>query len=436
LLCLLTLSVAGCSSSNLSAPSQPNDNRSDKDRVVSNEPVTITFYNAGANPESYYKQYIETHIQKYLPHITINYIQQGEGTTISDLLAAGTIPDIMYVVSPRIAEMNELGVLDDLSPLAARHQIDLSKLADGLEPTFRAYGNGKLLFMPWGLSNYALYYNKDIFDRLGVVYPKDGMTWDEVYQLARTMTRTVDGVQYRGFDFTPTYYMNYNQLSLPFVDQTTEKAAVQTNGWKHLFETFGRFYSIPGNEADKSRSPADFLGNKTLAMTAGTTLFPQILEKYSKGDKINFDIVSFPTFSELPKTGLQTVAAGFAITPQSKHKDQAMQIIKLMLSEEVQKEGAEVFRLPVIKGEQFRQSLGKYYPELANIRVSSLIYNTNAPTKVVTLYDDLARSVLNTKFNEFKGGTKDVNTILREAEDEINAKIVENKAAKGSGVQR
>jgi multiple sugar transport system substrate-binding protein len=394
----------------------------------STEPVTITFYNA-ANPDEYYQQYIETHIKKKLPHITINYIREGKGNTLTDLIGAGTTPDLIYLVSNRISEYKKLGMLGDLTPMVAKQKIDLLKMQNGLIDSIKSYGEkGELLAMPWGLSNYAMYYNKDIFDKFGIGYPVDGMTWEQVYQLAAKLTRVDGGQQYRGFDFGPTFFLGFNQLSLPYVDPKTEKAAVGTDAWRQIFETYGKFYRIPGNESNPQRTENDFYGNKTLAMRAGTTMFPVLLDLEKKGQPMNFDIVSFPTFPEAPKTGLQTVTAGFGLPPHSKHKEQAMQIISLMLSEEVQKEGAEIFRLPVIRSEAAMNAIGKFYPSLAKINVKALTYNTNALTKVVTPYDDIAKSVMVQKFNEFKQGSKDVNTVLREAEADINKKITEEKS--------
>lgn len=47
----------------------------------------------------------------------------------------------------------------------------------------------------------ALFYNKDIFDKFGVAYPKNGMIYEETLDLdlARRVTRSDGGVQYLGF---------------------------------------------------------------------------------------------------------------------------------------------------------------------------------------------------------------------------------------------
>ncbi len=52
----------------------------------------------------------------------------------------------------------------------------------------------ELFGFPLTQSFHALYYNKDILDKFGVPYPKDGMKWDQVYQLAKELTRLENGV--------------------------------------------------------------------------------------------------------------------------------------------------------------------------------------------------------------------------------------------------
>lgn len=65
----------------------------------------------------------------------------------------------------------------------------------------KPYGaKGEQFLLPFTINFYAFFYNKDVFDKLGVAYPKDSMTWDDVIELARKTTRNQDGVQYRGVD--------------------------------------------------------------------------------------------------------------------------------------------------------------------------------------------------------------------------------------------
>ncbi|NOU90117.1 extracellular solute-binding protein [Paenibacillus sp. LMG 31460] len=64
----------------------------------------------------------------------------------------------------------------------------------------------------------VLYYNKDIFDKFGISYPRNGMTWDEVYDLAKKLNRTEDGISYRGFGMAAGAMFTVNPLSLQPVE--------------------------------------------------------------------------------------------------------------------------------------------------------------------------------------------------------------------------
>lgn len=48
---------------------------------------------------------------------------------------------------------------------------------------------GNCMRQPVVNNTMSLYYNKDLFDKFGVSYPKDGMTWDEVLELNRQLDK-------------------------------------------------------------------------------------------------------------------------------------------------------------------------------------------------------------------------------------------------------
>ncbi|TMV48610.1 extracellular solute-binding protein [Paenibacillus mesophilus] len=425
--------LAGCGnggSADTKLPAPGASPTADKPPVKDTSPAKLTLYVMGGLTEDYAKQYIVSHVQKQMPYITLNIIVEGKGATPSELVTAGNIPDLMFFPNNRLHEMNDLGLLTNLDPLVKSHNMDLNRLDDGLVDSIRKYSDkGELLTMPWGTSNYALYYNKDIFDKFAVPYPKDGMTWDDVYQLAGRLTRNDGGVQYKGFDFAPSIYLGYNPLSASLVDSKTGKAAFQTDAWKKMFETFGKFIKIPGNDtAGAGKELDDFTKTRTLAMRAGTTMLPQLLALEKEGKPLNFDLVSFPSFPETPKTSLQYLASTFAISSQSKSKNQAMDIIQIMLSDEVQKEGAGILRLTALKSQDVRNSTGKDYPSIAGKNIKALYANKIAPTKDATKYDEIARKALPEYFKSYVQGTKDLNTALRELEEDVNKKIAQEKA--------
>src|SRR5699024_12294781 len=93
----------------------------------------------------------------------------------------------------------DMNLLLDLNPLIEFNDFEL----DRLEPSILEYleemsHDGELNGLPYIRPEYALVYNKDIFDLFGVSYPEDNMTWDEVIDLAQEVTGERNGVQYRG----------------------------------------------------------------------------------------------------------------------------------------------------------------------------------------------------------------------------------------------
>lgn len=76
----------------------------------------------------------------------------------------------------------------------------------------------------------ATFYNKGIFDKFGVPYPKDGMTYDEAIELAKKVTRSVDGVQYYGL-FPGNPAIQLGQLSQTFLDGKTDEPLLSSDNF-------------------------------------------------------------------------------------------------------------------------------------------------------------------------------------------------------------
>lgn len=59
--------------------------------------------------------------------------------------------------------------------------------------------------VPYRMSRWAVYYNKDLFDRRGVPYPQEGWTWEDYERTAVQLTRQEGGdTSYGSLSFEPT----------------------------------------------------------------------------------------------------------------------------------------------------------------------------------------------------------------------------------------
>ncbi|GAA3402160.1 hypothetical protein ACFFNY_03665 [Paenibacillus hodogayensis] len=123
-------------------------------------------------------------------------------------------------------------------------------------------------------------------------------------------------------------------MSLSYVDPKTGKTAINNDGWRKLVAPLQKFYSISGNEYVNAANQDDFLANRSLSMYATFNIV--MLLGNSAGQTLNWDLVTLPTFPDKPKTGSSPFPQHMLVTAQSKHKDDALRVIEVALSDEVQ----------------------------------------------------------------------------------------------------
>ncbi|MDF2718545.1 MAG: extracellular solute-binding protein family 1, partial [Paenibacillus sp.] len=203
------------------------------------EPVEIVFYSTNGDPAESFDYRFGNAIRKKFPNYTIKYIQNTKGNSMAELLTAGTKFDIYFISTGNYESvMFENGLEIDMDELVKKHKVDLSKLEPTVIEGIRQSSGGKLTGIPVHTNNMVLYYNKTLFDKFGVAYPKDGMTWDQVLEMSKKLTRNEGGAQYYGFTTSPNHILRMNQYSIPNVDLKTQTPTINTNEkWKSFFQT-------------------------------------------------------------------------------------------------------------------------------------------------------------------------------------------------------
>jgi multiple sugar transport system substrate-binding protein len=350
----------------------------------------------------------------------------GDGNYETDLLAKGFKPDIILtgLGTSYLNPLKETGLAYDMTSMAKAAKLDLSRL----EPVRLNYaqnldGNSDLTVVPYMLDVAALFYNKDIFDRFGVSYPKDRMTWNQTIELAKKVTRTSDGVQYRGFE-ADALLRNSGQLDLHIVNPKTNKASVNNEGWKQLLTMLKQVYDIPGNEkrtqAGKARE--EFSKSKNLAMLNSIGL-----DGFDAIPNLNWDIVTYPVYESAPDIGLRLGGRALAVTAISSHKEAAFQLIELWLSEEVQKKLSASGQAPALNIPAAKAAFGSDLPGLKGKNLQSLFLLHSVKYTPESENESIVRKPLNDAYWAFLDNKMDVNTALRQAEEQINVVLSEVK---------
>ncbi|MEF3304107.1 ABC transporter substrate-binding protein [Paenibacillus sp. GYB003] len=400
--------------------------------VDMSKPVTLRFW---ANPgKAIFDQEVGNRIKQKYPNVTIELMDPGKKSlqdSLTELVTAGTAPDLIWLPNAAAVQtVKKLGLAYDMNEQIRKRKLDLTRFDAALLENVKNQGaGGEMYALPWQSGPAAMFYNKDIFDKFGVAYPKDGMTWPEALELGKTLTR-MDGIQYRGFD--PGLYNHFQEeYGISAYDAKTGQAAFTTNPkWKTILEFLQQAYQIPGNyPAEKTigQDRSGFMKDKNVAMLPWAAYFQPFLEARKEG--LNFDIVSLPTWPDAKGQGSASVGASLAIAGTSKHKEEAFEIVSFLVSDEVETANSRIGFAPAINLPSAKEQFGKELAGMESIRVSSVFYNKITPLPIV---DPLLESVAQKPFfgeaiQAVGKGRKDVNTALREAQEAANKAIAEEK---------
>lgn len=102
--------------------------------------------------------------------------------------AAGDPPDVFLVNFRKYGQFAELGALREVQPYLDESEV-LSE-SDFVEPPLEAFrfDGTNLTCQPQNVSNLVVYWNKDLFDDLGVEAPKEGWSWEDFLATAKALT--------------------------------------------------------------------------------------------------------------------------------------------------------------------------------------------------------------------------------------------------------
>ncbi|CAG7598780.1 hypothetical protein PAESOLCIP111_00257 [Paenibacillus solanacearum] len=419
--------MSGCSKEASPGPEKPPAPQG-ADSFDTSKPVKLSLYMGLLQPDEWIQKHIIGPVQKKYPNISIDIVRKGKGTNPDELVVAGMFPDLIYESIPRYTPYKDLGLLYDMNDMIKKYKFDVGKLNPVVVDALKVWGSGgELYHMPLWMNFTALYYNKDIFDKFGVAYPKDGMTWDEAIELSKSLTRTQDNVAYRGLDPTSITGMAH-QLGLNFVDPKTNQALLENDGFKRIFQTFLTAYKIPGNEM-RGVSRDTFLKDRTMAMYPFyADMVTLLADSAAKGAPVNWDMASLPSFPERPGIGYEVDSHNLSISSSSQNKDAAFMVVSYLTSLEPQLELSKSGYLPVTTDPEPLKSFGANQPELKGKHLDAIFKTKPAPFHKFTPYDSLATGRLSPALAEAEKG-KDINTALREASEAANKLIQEKLAA-------
>ncbi|MCC2686213.1 MAG: family 1 extracellular solute-binding protein [Paenibacillaceae bacterium] len=430
---LATAALAGCGNGK-TAPNPDNNQGAAPGTPpqVSTEPVTLKvyFYQPGFSDEDFKGKFLP-YLTKKFPNITYDLMMPQKGTKIEDIVASGDIPDLFEAGEKEVPNLSVLGVPLDLNSLIKQNQVDMNQFEPVLNSSLKKYSaTGESLAMMFAEQYYATFYNKDIFDKFGVGYPTDGMTWDDLIALGKKLTREADGVQYMGIQAGNAAALA-QKFGLDSANEKAKKALIDTEGWRRVFDLGKAMYTIPGNlpELDKFNVVSTIFTqdqNVAIAPYYGDSFINSLEKLQQQGKPMNWDMTSHPTFPDMPGKSHELSFRSFVISKTSKHKDQAFQVVSyIATSPETQMQLAKDAFGPAMKADTYKQQFGVNREVLKGKNVAAIFKTSPLDIHHINKYDSVVKKALDQPFYDFVSGKTDENTAIRTAQEAADKAIAD-----------
>ncbi|MCJ7842109.1 extracellular solute-binding protein [Lederbergia sp. NSJ-179] len=351
---LLILFSIACSKTSDNSNTHSLDSDEINNAEYNGEDVTLTMM-LPVDEETFETRF-KTQVEKQFPNIELELIGEpikSEG--LQELIATGEIPDLIWAPG-NFEVLHELDLLESLDPYVSRFNFDLGIFQEGLVDLARSLDpteEGQLYGMPLENMPKAMFFNKDIFDLFGVHYPKNGITWEQTLDLARKLTQEQNGVQYKGLSMG-IHSFAYSQLSIKGSDPETGEVLFPADpGITKFFELLNNYRNIP--EMINPDGEYNFTSEQNLSMTIGQI---QWLPLFSQVEGFNFDMVTMPTWSDLPNVGPATPPMLLSINKHSDNKAAAWAVIEFLSSEKAQMHLSKIGHPPTIANEEVIEQFG------------------------------------------------------------------------------
>lgn len=291
-MCLTTL--AGCAAAD--ATETPKNDGT----VVSGENTekTVLQYYIWMDEEPYASKAVEEfNAQSETIEVQLNVIPTSDyPDKILTMMTAGTDFDLLSVNGvANYYQYAQGNTLYDLTELIDSNNLDIA----GFGPSFQELAiDGKYYVLPYRMSSYGLYYNKDLFDAKNISYPID-ITWDEYRDIAIQLTDSENGI-WGGFVSSGLNApIITNQMESNFMDDDTTALATWLEFLNELYSVDKSHMSFSDMTSTSANGDKMFENGEIGMLINGEWVVNMIEESRAKGEtELNYALAPLPKLSK------------------------------------------------------------------------------------------------------------------------------------------
>ena len=155
---------------------------SESDAAMSDEPVTLTVWSWRTEDEDAYNEIFDVYEAAH-PNVTVEFVP-FVNTDYNNILATGLTGE----GGPDVAQLRAYGGVQPLIEagqlLPLDGEVDLSNFTPAILKGATGLSDGRIYGVPFGIQTFTAFYNKAIFDELGLEEPE---TWDDFINVLDTL---------------------------------------------------------------------------------------------------------------------------------------------------------------------------------------------------------------------------------------------------------
>jgi len=376
---------------------------------------------------------------------------------LKEELDGATPPDVIIMEYADMGELVREGRLTSLEPLMQKSKINTDEFVPSVVEALKSQSeDGKLYGLAPLFQSSVLAYNKKLFTDASLAFPTDGMTWDEMFNLARQVARGEGKDRKYGFTFSNYKYNDLfydssvytSPLNLQIWDEKGEKMMVNSPDWIKSWKTIidlknEKIFPEPIDWSQPREEPMNqFDSNSLLSGNVAMSIvnywdLNEIINanrnaaNFENFTAVDWDVVSVPYHESAPNVGGYVYLNGImGVTSNAGNSEDAWKFIEFIMSEKWAQQKAKSVQQMVTWKKYNEPREGLDYNLEAFYRNTPAINNMDYNQLWRTKPDiGQAQWIGQQKFQEVVNGDKTVEEALKEWETEGDAilqKLMEN----------
>lgn len=312
--------------------------------------TTIRFTSWGNDVEEQSLRALIAEFEKRNPHIRVEIEITPWARMLDKLMissAGGRPPDVTRISSEWFPPIAAKGLLEPLDDYIERDNYDLD---DFYPESIEGWGvwNGRVLEIPTDIDIYAMYYNKDMFDKYKLPYPDETWDWDKYLEVAKKLTLDTngDGVIDQWGTTLDMWWQDYvyaNGGTIIGPDpatgdvQCTLDQPAAYDGLQFMADLINKYHVSPTAEEAANQGTSKLFTSGKIGMTISGSWAAELIYK-NEITTFKYDVAPIP---KGPKERVSIICgAAYAVLKRSQHKEEAWELVKWMTGKEYQRAAA------------------------------------------------------------------------------------------------